>query len=480
MQDEGSLNATFSWGSEAVGFGVTKKRGSAFTFKDLHKLNRVTKEPFTVKVFLSTEVKDPPRKKHHGVVGYDVASLEDGQIPPLSAKKIPTGLYVVASSFSRIEVRGIVPSQNVFTATTAIHHGELFVSIYNGSSTEPWGYSVGQIIAQLVPERRNKFTMVGNFSENLLEDPTAAGTFASSTERGGSAFNCREFRKLDSVFPEYNNDIDFFFSPRVKVLPDQYGLEYTVSALDTGYISPKTSKWITTGVYVAPPKNTYIEVCDDPTVFEAGCVVVGGIRKFRGEIFVILYNGSNTSWHYLAGRRIARLVPRKLNVEVYPRHSEMDDTPTDVVFSPSTKTRSAFTYEQLQGFYCEPVIVDEFKFIMSPRVKKDPSQDTTEDVGYDVAALEDGEIPPTTTKTIPTGVFVVPPFNYYAQVTDNPILAKYGLMTVGGVSNYSGEIFVNLYNGTTTTWKYSAGDTIAKVVARNIVDNGISFSYYDQ
>ena len=155
------------WGSGAAEFYIPSPNSKdlVFTFRDLQEMDMMTPQDMAIMLFLSTGVKYKPEKMHDGDPGYTVAALEDGQIPPLTIKKIATGVHIIPPCNFYMEVKdnSSVAQNGCITVGGVInshYRGEIFVSIYNTSPTETWEYSAGDRIAQLVPRELNKYLWV--------------------------------------------------------------------------------------------------------------------------------------------------------------------------------------------------------------------------------------------------------------------------------------------------------------------------------
>lgn len=98
---------------------------------------------------------------------------------------------------------------------------------------------------------------------------------------------------------------------------------------------------------------------------------------------------------------------------------------------------------------------------------KAPFKTYASDAGFDLAALEDGEIPAgTIAKKINTGIGLELPSGLFGLIRDRSSLAEKGLVVVGGVidTDYRGEIIVMLTNMGKESFVYKSGERIAQVI----------------
>lgn len=110
-----------------------------------------------------------------------------------------------------------------------------------------------------------------------------------------------------------------------------------------------------------------------------------------------------------------------------------------------------------------------------------PTRATTYDAGYDLYALEDGEISCNDKAIVQTGIAIrIPqlpePFKVYGSIRSRSGLsAKWNLEVGAGVIDlaYDQEIRVILYNHTYKTFKYRAGDRIAQLILEVHVTPGV-------
>ncbi|KAK7098111.1 hypothetical protein V1264_004985 [Littorina saxatilis] len=192
----GEPKQTVPWGSGAVGFtpkipAIPLLDGGVFTNAETVELDLIEPSDNTFRFFLSprVEYKSKPERKQPGDVGYDVAALTDGSIPPMKTKKIATGVYIISPLGFYMEVKdrsGVSSKGRMVVGGVVDNHyrGELFVSIFNGSLTETWEYFAGDRIAQLVPR-----LMHDNIrTEYYLADDETILKLAQSTDRGGHGF----------------------------------------------------------------------------------------------------------------------------------------------------------------------------------------------------------------------------------------------------------------------------------------------------
>lgn len=98
---------------------------------------------------------------------------------------------------------------------------------------------------------------------------------------------------------------------------------------------------------------------------------------------------------------------------------------------------------------------------------KAPFKTYASDAGFDLAALEDGEIPAgTIAQKIKTGIGLELPSGLFGLIRDRSSLAEKGLLVVGGVidTDYRGEIIVMLTNMGKESFVYKSGERIAQVI----------------
>jgi len=96
-----------------------------------------------------------------------------------------------------------------------------------------------------------------------------------------------------------------------------------------------------------------------------------------------------------------------------------------------------------------------------------PERQTVGAAGYDLTALESGEVQPGKVEKIRTGVYAAIPFGLFGAVKGRSSLAKSGILAFEGTidSDYRGEIFVLLYNTRKEeVFSYCKGQRIAQLV----------------
>ena len=116
--------------------------------------------------------------------GYDIYSVEDACIEPLTYKEIDTGIqlacpigwYYTIDGRSSMHRAGIVASRGIIDAT---YNGTIFVQLYNKNS-RPYMVSAGDRIAQFTVHKVNDayFRVVDDFSDEYNMRGTAG--FGSS------------------------------------------------------------------------------------------------------------------------------------------------------------------------------------------------------------------------------------------------------------------------------------------------------------
>ena len=101
-----------------------------------------------------------------------------------------------------------------------------------------------------------------------------------------------------------------------------------------------------------------------------------------------------------------------------------------------------------------------------------PTKANSTDAGYDLFALEDGEIQSNQRVMIKTGISMAIPEGLYGRIAPRSGLAwKYGIDILAGVvdSGYRGPVNVialNTNNGT-EPFRFKAGDAIAQIILEN-------------
>lgn len=103
-----------------------------------------------------------------------------------------------------------------------------------------------------------------------------------------------------------------------------------------------------------------------------------------------------------------------------------------------------------------------------------PVQGRPGDAGFDLHAIESGEVEPGDRKLFRTGLAVAIPEGYVGYIKPRSGLAlRYGLDVLGGVidSGYRGEIGVILYNTDIVSFaNILAGDRIAQLVIQPVTE----------
>ena len=95
---------------------------------------------------------------------------------------------------------------------------------------------------------------------------------------------------------------------------------------------------------------------------------------------------------------------------------------------------------------------------------KVPLHMTEQAAGCDFYSIEDVIIKPGETKKIATGVSFEIPRGFYLRIEDRSGMALRGIHKVGGIidSDYRGELFILLQNGSTEDFKIEKHDRIAQ------------------
>lgn len=140
-----------------------------------------TKDNIAVRIALK-EGANPPEYKSPNASGLDIEAYESGVIPPNERRLIPTGVFLEIPEGYEVQVRprsglalkhgiGLLNSPGTIDSD---YRGEIQALLYN-SSSEPFHYSKGDRIAQLV------FAKV----ERVKLNPAPA---LSDTKRGSGGF----------------------------------------------------------------------------------------------------------------------------------------------------------------------------------------------------------------------------------------------------------------------------------------------------
>ena len=87
---------------------------------------------------------------------------------------------------------------------------------------------------------------------------------------------------------------------------------YDIASSESGEIPPWSTKLIETDMSVVFPEGCYGQLVDRSSLAKRGLHVTGGVidETYRGKILVSIQNFSCTPWKYVAGDRIAQLLPR--------------------------------------------------------------------------------------------------------------------------------------------------------------------------
>lgn len=102
---------------------------------------------------------------------------------------------------------------------------------------------------------------------------------------------------------------------------------------------------------------------------------------------------------------------------------------------------------------------------------KVPSFAHDTDAGMDVYCVEEMTVAPSQRVQIRTGIALGIPKGYVGLIWDKSGIAhKAGLKTLGGVvdSGYTGEVFVGIFNTSTETHTFLAGDKVAQILIQKI------------
>lgn len=140
------------------------------------------------------------------------------------------------------------------------------------------------------------------------------------------------------------------------------------------------------------------------------------------------------------------------------------------------KSESKFTNDQLQNLDRIKPSNTTVRFCLTTHVTKGavpPRLNFTGVTNYEIGAINDGTVPPLTTKTISAGVYVVPPEGYYMQVEYRtyPLIQKKISVTGFTDTPDRGEVFVIFKNGSSdVSFNYNTGDIIARLVPRIKLD----------
>jgi dUTP pyrophosphatase len=95
-----------------------------------------------------------------------------------------------------------------------------------------------------------------------------------------------------------------------------------------------------------------------------------------------------------------------------------------------------------------------------------PERKTPGAAGYDVCALEHGEVQPGCVAKVRTGVYAAIPEGLFGSIKGRSSLALSGIFAFEGTidSDYRGEVCVLLYNTRDAIFSYGAGQRIAQLV----------------
>ena len=93
------------------------------------------------------------------------------------------------------------------------------------------------------------------------------------------------------------------------------------------------------------------------------------------------------------------------------------------------------------------------------------------DAGWDLYAVEDGEIAPTERLLVGTGIAIAIPEGFYGRIADRSSMAyKFGMHVLAGVVDhgYRNEVKVLLVNLSTQIFSFKKGDRIAQLIVTPI------------
>ena len=96
-----------------------------------------------------------------------------------------------------------------------------------------------------------------------------------------------------------------------------------------------------------------------------------------------------------------------------------------------------------------------------------PEKKHANDVGYDLASVEEVIIPAGETRLISTGIGITPPSRYYGQIfSRSGLAARFGLIVLGGVIDpgFTGAVQVILHNTSKDSFTVKKGNRIAQIV----------------
>jgi len=95
-----------------------------------------------------------------------------------------------------------------------------------------------------------------------------------------------------------------------------------------------------------------------------------------------------------------------------------------------------------------------------------PTQGTSGSAGWDVYALDGGEVWPGQIRAIPLGFAIELPDNWQAKIKQRSSMFKLGLITNDSPidSDYRGELYALVNNTSPNTWTYKRGERIGQLL----------------
>jgi len=111
-----------------------------------------------------------------------------------------------------------------------------------------------------------------------------------------------------------------------------------------------------------------------------------------------------------------------------------------------------------------------------------PTRNYSDDVGFDIYALDATTLQPHTATLVLTGIKVRPAEATWLQIESRSGLAVQGISAIGGIIDhkYRGEIKVVLVNHTNRQYDVNAGDKIAQLVERLVVAHEVTEGIVDE
>ena len=101
-----------------------------------------------------------------------------------------------------------------------------------------------------------------------------------------------------------------------------------------------------------------------------------------------------------------------------------------------------------------------------------PFRKRTTDAGYDLASVVNITVPPKEVLNIETGLRISVPEGWYITIDGRSSLFKEGIVPFRGIidSNYTGDIFIAIYNSTDKPFQIKKKDRVAQITIHKIYD----------